>query len=267
MTRESKLALIIGFVFVLVVGVLVSDHFSQANSMSLDPQASNDRLSTGPITELGSREKQELNHAITDAIPYAMPEPASRTGGSYQPVIISNGRRASNDQSSIVDRAYNEGKKLLQDAELPEAAQYTLTPPSTTTSQPATRPLPTKRYGTYKVVEGDSLIKIARKMLNDGERWREIHQLNADVLGPDAILKIGLSLKLPSDAKKSSLSSRSSGVKSSQSTYTVQSGDTLGEISMKLLGTSRRADEIAHINGLESKNDIRIGMKLKIPAK
>ena len=35
-TKESKLALIIGFVLVLVVGVLVSDHFSQASSMKLD---------------------------------------------------------------------------------------------------------------------------------------------------------------------------------------------------------------------------------------
>jgi len=236
--------------------------------MTIDSQEPKDRLSVGPITELGSREKQGLNSAITNAIPDAMPESFLR----QQPVIISNGRRSSNDQSSIIDRAYNEGKRLIQDAELPRAAQYTLNtqgkPPSTTTSQPATRPLPEKRYGSYKVVEGDSLIKIARKALGNGERWSEIHELNADVLGPDAILKIGVYLKLPSDAKKVSMTkTRSRGSVSSSKTYTVKSGDTLGQISMELLGTSRRADEIAELNGLESANDIRIGMKLDIPAK
>jgi len=33
MTKESKLALILSFVLILVVGVLISDHFSHASSM------------------------------------------------------------------------------------------------------------------------------------------------------------------------------------------------------------------------------------------
>ncbi|MFN7020841.1 MAG: hypothetical protein ACK4WH_05885, partial [Phycisphaerales bacterium] len=35
MTREHKLALIIGFTLVLVVGVLISDHFSKAHEARL----------------------------------------------------------------------------------------------------------------------------------------------------------------------------------------------------------------------------------------
>ena len=268
MTRESKLALIIGFVLVLVVGVLVSDHFSQANSMELDTQEASGQIANGPITELGIREQRGLNRAIESASPKR--QIASSQSGQDAPVEIFNGRRAtsssqSRDQGSILDRAFNH----VQETEFPKAAQVT---PKQTSS--FARSLPEVSYPKYRVVEGDSLIKIARRLLGDGDRWTEIHQLNAAVLGPDAILKIGVYLKLPSDAKgdakndaKKTTTRRASSTASSVKSYTVISGDTLGQISMKLLGTSRRADEIAELNGLESANDIRIGMKLKIPSK
>ncbi len=44
MTREHKLALIIGFSLVLIVGVLVSDHLSQASRVQLDGSGSADEL-------------------------------------------------------------------------------------------------------------------------------------------------------------------------------------------------------------------------------
>ena len=259
MTRESKLALIIGFVLVLVVGVLVSDHFSQANMMMLDQQESQEeQIAAGPITQLGQREQEGIKKAVRSAFgtPQRTPAPVQQ----FAPVEIRNGRSSvatnSNAPGSILDRAFNH----VQETEFPQAAQK-----SQRSHQPKSRPLPesaTIKHDLYKVVAGDSLIKIARKKLGDAQRWNEIHTLNADVLGPDAILKIGVYLKLPVGARAIATQSTAS-----SRTYTVESGDTLGEISMKLLGTSRRADEIAYINELESKNDIRVGMKLKIPAK
>ncbi len=282
-TRESKLALIIGFVLVLVVGVLVSDHFSQANTMSLDLQAPEDARVIAPLADLGQREEQRLDSALDQAMGdrrdarahASMPttQPSKRSAGpvmiskrSAGPVMISNSSEAAskaktraNPGSSILDRAMDH----VQEIELPRAAQLA---PRATRANP--RPLPETPLGRYEVVAGDTLIGIARRTLGDGRRWTEIHRLNADVLGPDAILKIGMELKLPRDARadgsQSNTTQRSG---ASAKTYTVVSGDTLGEISMKLLGTSRRADEIAEFNGLESANDIRIGMTLKIPAR
>jgi len=251
-TRESKLALIIGFVLVLVVGVLVSDHFSQASSMILDVQQPEATTTNAPITQLGPREKQGINSAIGTT-----PEANQRI--TRQPVEIqSNGR-------SLIEQAIDAARNV----ELPKAAAEDKDKARSKIDEPI-RPLPTPKYSMYKVVSGDSLIKIARRLLNDGERWKEIHTLNADVLGPDAILKIGMELKVPADARTASRtttrSNRSNSTGASTTTYTVASGDTLGEISMRLLGTSRRADEIAELNGLESANDIRVGMKLKIPS-
>lgn len=48
-------------------------------------------------------------------------------------------------------------------------------------------------------------------------------------------------------------------------TYTVQSGDTLGGIAAKLLGSASKYMAIAELNGLENPNAIAVGQVLKIP--
>lgn len=291
MTRESKLALIIGFVLVLVVGVLVSDHFSQANSMSLDTNQPGDGRLVAPITDLGRREQQGINNAIPSVASGVPTNPAagssapryaanpafqqqpqgpsqnrSQLGQSaddpgHAPVIISN------SGGSIIDRAIEEARRRVNQTDLPAAAQ-----PAREQAPAGIDELPAPRYAKYTVVSGDSLIKIARRYLRDGDRWREIHELNADRLGPDAILQVGMTLRLPSDARVGAVSGQQPKATPSSAQarrvrdYVVVPGDTLGEISMKLLGTSKRLDEIAQLNGLGSPDEIYVGMKLKIPA-
>lgn len=50
---------------------------------------------------------------------------------------------------------------------------------------------------TYVVERGDSLIKIARNVLNDEARWEEIYELNRDQLTSPHLLRIGMELRLP----------------------------------------------------------------------
>ena len=57
---------------------------------------------------------------------------------------------------------------------------------------------PTKAGGrTYTVVAGDSLSKIAKKLLGQSNRWREIHELNADTVKNPDLIKPGQVLKIP----------------------------------------------------------------------
>jgi nucleoid-associated protein YgaU len=54
---------------------------------------------------------------------------------------------------------------------------------------------------TYRVVAGDSLYKIAKKVFGSGRRADEIYALNKDLIGDDeARLKLGMVLKLPEGA-------------------------------------------------------------------
>jgi nucleoid-associated protein YgaU len=49
----------------------------------------------------------------------------------------------------------------------------------------------------YAVSSGDTLTSIARVKLGDGSRWREILELNQDVIKSPSLLRIGQKLKIP----------------------------------------------------------------------
>jgi nucleoid-associated protein YgaU len=57
--------------------------------------------------------------------------------------------------------------------------------------------VPTKTK-TYTVDSGDNLSAIAKQELGDANRWREIYELNKDLIGknPD-LIQPGMELKLP----------------------------------------------------------------------
>ncbi|MCA9303657.1 MAG: LysM peptidoglycan-binding domain-containing protein [Phycisphaerales bacterium] len=251
MTRESKLALIVGFVLILVVGVLVSDHLSQASNDTIDPNTGIERAQ--PIAELpsGQHERAVIENSIRQESPleFAPRNPLI----DDEPIVITQAPR----EDSLFDRMRESVNSLSENGAPTLIAQ--------------SRPEPAR---TYTVQSNDSLYAIARSMLGDGERWREIHTLNARLLGPDPVLQPGMVLTLPSDAKgtepapvrrETAKPSSRSGV--APTTYEVQPGDVLSMISQRLLGTSKRAREIADLNGLKDLDDIRIGMVLKIPAR
>jgi nucleoid-associated protein YgaU len=50
---------------------------------------------------------------------------------------------------------------------------------------------------TYTVVAGDSLSKIAKKLLGNANRWRDIHALNKDVVKNPDVIHPGQVLKIP----------------------------------------------------------------------
>jgi nucleoid-associated protein YgaU len=50
---------------------------------------------------------------------------------------------------------------------------------------------------TYTVVAGDSLSKIAKKLLGNAARWKEIHALNQDQIKNPDLIRPGQVLKIP----------------------------------------------------------------------
>jgi len=64
-------------------------------------------------------------------------------------------------------------------------------------TRPGTPTQPGVRKHTYVVERGDTLIKIARNVLKDESRWREIYELNKDKIANPDVVPAGLELKLP----------------------------------------------------------------------
>jgi len=54
-----------------------------------------------------------------------------------------------------------------------------------------------QQYKTYVVKEGDSLGVIAREVLGDMSRWKEIWEANKDAVPDPNLIKVGQELRIP----------------------------------------------------------------------
>ena len=117
---------------------------------------------------------------------------------------------------------------------------------------------PSQPSGFYEVKQGDTLWKIAQEQLGDGNRYREIMELNGmtgtEIFPGDLLRLPGPSGETPSVPETSP----------SYTEYTVQRGDTLWKIAQAQLGSGSRYREIMELNGLTSEA-LTPGQVLRIP--
>lgn len=155
--------------------------------------------------------------------------------------------------------------------------KITIPGPVTSANNPVKPPVVVKQ-ATYKVVKGDSLIKIANKHKITLAELKIWNNLTKDSLSIGQVLKVSPPSKAPAPAPapgKPQAQTPNSGkapapvpapapVVPSQpansSEYTVQGGDSLSKIAMKFQTT---VDQLKKANGLKS-DLIFVGQKLKI---
>jgi len=339
-TRENKLALIVGFSVILVVGVLVSDHFSKARqdrlrdldeqeigSVGMDrsrgfvpsePLTSNDAT---PIAARSQPTEQLLqntpwssprstgNGLLGDALQgrsqqsnrsaeaqRETPKPSiadsDRVSFKDSPLLIEQGQSSgSGGALASRDSSYDRliGNALDRDVLIPLTSRATVATGGPRViderSTRATQPW------EYHVRKDDSLYSIAEELLGSGRRWREIRDLNKDRLNNGSVLRIGIRLRMPVDArnptridatprrisepapqtdrKTDRKTEPKVSPKAGTTEYTIESGDSLSQISQQLLGTVKRMDEIVRLNKdkISNADEIREGMTLRIPAR
>jgi len=157
-----------------------------------------------------------------------------RLTGQTQPLLVEYG---------FIDNA-NDSKKLQNDLlnyveavvrALANYGGYTYVPPEGSSEY-------------YTVQKGDSLWSIANKLGVSVNELRSINNLTTDTL------QIGQQLKIPG-------TNTTPTPPASNTTYTVQSGDSLWEIANRF-GTT--VDELKRLNNLTS-NTLQIGQVLKLP--
>lgn len=327
MNRELKLALIIGFSLVLLVTVLISDHLSKARGMKLaepettpgviqantpsEPIASIPGVpaprqtavtptNTGGGLALGDPSPDTAATSIPTDIGVQRIDQINASGGSLAPVDLSGPRTSPSDQS-LIDAAKKQNVRL--EPLTPEPEPLTVMPGKPAVAEPRTTVAPAMRE--YVVVDGDSMVKIAKKTLGDGGKWKLIADANPKTVGKKGEVRAGTKLQIPVidspiaqntkapvrfvDSHQSPIDfgppSKSASKpdpkaqtgrladagplptrKTSTKTYVVKPGDTLNTIAKRLLGSASRTEDLLRANpDLENEDHIQVGDEIKLP--
>lgn len=326
MTREIKLSLILGFAIVLVVGVLLSDHFSGARQASLESVDPIQAVSVTPVAEPavpmpGNSIAGAPGLVLVDEQGRVQPAPAasiqtaapvSTLVGAPPATNVDQIASGAQPQDNLVDRLrqrlageFAGAVDDLNNGQVPRGAfaidenrpapvePIEATPPvaiePSTPADPLSRETaPSSRdtgFRLYTVKEGDTLWSIAASQLGDGRRHKELLAANKGRLGNNGQIRVGASLRIPTEGASKTEPVRTAEAKPSKTTkaepqasnrsskkvtkYQVKSGDTLSKIAAKTLGSASRYDDIllANADTLKDEDSLEVGMTLDIPAR
>jgi nucleoid-associated protein YgaU len=243
MTRENKVALVVGFALVLFVGILISDYLSEAQtrrSADLAPPAARTAATAGRagarLVDLQSRPRPRAQTATPPAgtgppaLPTGQPEAeaaqaqppaAPPAGGPADGAPVQAPRfhdvRPGESLSEICHRYYglvhltDEFAEYngIDDPDTVQAGHRLRVPPRTELAPglqavpPPEAPLaPEPAYGSYRIAPGDSLSGIARRFLQSADQWRQLYELNRDVIGDPDDIRVGTVIRVPAGAAR-----------------------------------------------------------------
>ena len=267
MTRENKLALVIGFGLILFVGILISDHLSAAK-----------RQDTADFTagHQPAAANWEEYYDLQDYGPAGL-----RTAGHME-------RPVEPSTELVADRANTQAIGTNEWTIPTPDIKTATTPgmPEVPTHEPAasgaggallfqaTNPL----YTTHVVANGESLGSISRKYYGDESLVMKIAKLN-NMSNPH-LVRAGDKLKLPSAGLVNMVNAvknqpipptRSHNAANTpgagQKTYTIKPGDVLSTIASRQMGSARLWRKLYDHNRdvLNDPHNIPAGVTIRIP--
>jgi len=262
MTRENKIALVVGFALILVVGILVSDHFSVAQTQqSAELLPAHDPLS-------GQR------RADRGLLRFDPPRSAP---------LIANERAP---QASFGDGAGHDLRGQPRHRPIgPESANGRNDARAVASAMDGRDPV-NLSYAYHRIASGESLSSICKSYYGDESLAADLARFN-DITDPDLIvldqrLKLPAATSLVRSGSRSPESQTQSPVRPAPrppteeparaakqaATYTVRNGDVLSVIAQRTLGSSRRWSEIYDLNRdrIKSPDHVTVGTVLRLPA-
>lgn len=234
-TRELKLALIVGFSLVLVVTILVSDYFSKARRVSLATPAGDTQVAmkAAPDWKPAPPEQLTPSNPALGGMDAAVPPPvgasdgtltASGVTGGSSPIEIRQGSGwndqtvASGNESTVGSvLSKTPDQPLIQTRTQPElggavvppvnslsggdaGVKTSVTPVPTPSNEPKTVVTPvvsTAGEKSHTVAAGDTMYVISKKYYGTTKYWKELAAFNAATLKNPAALKLGQKLRIP----------------------------------------------------------------------
>ena len=249
MTREHKLALVVGFTLILFVGILLSDHLAAGSRAAEQlPVASNtdwvlpDSLEPRSTVRLAAP-------ATTNTTPDSPPPAAAPTAPSRSVPVRAS---ASGIQSDGPIVSYGPRSEPVTHGRILDRA------PEPPRSEPPAPRAPSRTF--HVIASGETLQDVSQAHFGTTRRWQEIARLN-NISNPDRV-RVGQKLRMPGE-ETSRASARPS--RTTSSSHTVSAGETLIAIARRELGSGDRWEDIARANDINDPGSIRVGQVLVIP--
>ena len=256
MTKENKLALVVGFGLVLFVGILISDHFSAARRQ----EAADLLPATNALADVRRNDRELIDMApdepqtppmathTTEMAPVKTePDVQPILSDEADPPIFVNADSPTDGTIQVVD--------LEQLQKMTDAAK-------------AKSSLP-----THQVQSGETLFSICRDTYGDGSLADKLGSFNS-IKNP-ASLREGHRLQIPSADQlrgKPSTSSTPSSSRPPASTvamvdYTLQKGDTLAKVAKKFCGPKATWNDIYDLNKsvIDDPDNVQVGITIRVP--
>jgi LysM repeat protein len=293
MTRETKISLLVGLAFIIVIGILLSDHFratqelppavlsevgSTARRATDGPEAANPGISFVSPSETSPKEAvpthDELITPPSPVIPSQSygnrPADNQSANANANPAIAPPDRVANAPENPLNEVAQRNGESV-------EPANIDGSPrDNDSMPQPPAPAVTAPRQ--YKAEDGDTVSRMASKFL--GENTRDNRQAIIDANpslqeNPDRVI-VGKSYVIPVPggspyASNAVIPNNSNRSASGAYFYTVKEGDSLWQIANDQLEDPSAVDSIKDLNTNILKGDqhdvVVPGMKLRLPAK
>ena len=223
MTRDSKLALILGFGLLLFIGVLISDHFAAGGDADAAGAPGSDLLAATPLSRGGER-SVALRRLFTDDESPAFTAPIETPSGSSMSSSRGDDRASPSPAGvqGVAERGTPTGvvddrggvRRWLQDVResfhgaQPAARTDTFAsndpfvprevPSLTLESTPASVAERASEAPTHVVQPGETLWGLAERYYGDGSMHAALGRFNAGVLEADGALPKGAVIRVPS---------------------------------------------------------------------
>ncbi len=226
MKRDSKIALLIGLVFIVCFGVILSGTRNDGQTppvgavdVPVDAGIGAQAPRPTALTALPALHRQpsapRAPIALADeppAEPQAPQTPAAEVPVRAAPPVdrtytVEDGdslsriakREYGRDDREAYMRIFNANRDILREPSSVRTGQVLRIPPPPDASAAAPPPRTAGGERTYVVQPGDNLTRIARKTMNAADRQavRRLYELNREALSDPDHLRIGQTLRIP----------------------------------------------------------------------
>jgi nucleoid-associated protein YgaU len=289
MNRETKIGLLVGLAFVIVIGILISDHVSSTNEQTGAPlQLAGTALRSG-LGEPASDDVAPMPRLPQNISPaqriLTREEAAGRNAAGDPGVVLVNPPVGRNHQQSspqnggdsIAERIRKDALAHGEDVVPYHGDNGTIPNDSNSQQNPAAPEKPA--IASYKAQSGDTLGTIALKALGANNRANReaIVAANPSLKANRDLIVEGRSYAIPTRAgakpasAEQSVSVATDTVPASDTGnwYVVQPHDSLWSIAMQEVGSPAAVATIEELNQdtLNGSDRVRPNMKLRLPPK